>query len=114
TREPGARFWLCRFADGVVRVLDRQAFDALLNENSGVLLLLRLGTWLIDLEQKTQDHASEAEIANAFSRRDTESAQDLIEEAMRRELTAAGLSKTHVGTVFNEPHKKLVTAPPAG
>lgn len=72
TRNPSARFWLCMPPAWAKHdVLDSQERDALLNESADVLVMVRLDTLLIELEQKTQDHSTAAERGDAWMKRET-------------------------------------------
>jgi hypothetical protein len=116
TRDPDARFWLCRCADGVARVLDSPAMIALLNDDPGVLVTVRLDSLLIALEQATQDHASPQERGHAWLKQTVppqiESAQALIEAAIRRELEQAGQSFVQIELVLSQLREQLLTLRP--
>ena len=106
-----AGVWLCRFPDGVARVLSRQACEALLTASPDALVMVRLDTLLRDLEDRTQDHATPAERANTFRKRDAATTQAVIEAAIARELRMAGLAD-QVETVVAQLHAKLQTLRP--
>lgn len=69
TRESASSpFWLCW---PVARVLDAEGLSTFINDSRGAILLVRLDTILIELEQKTGDHSTAAERANAWMKRES-------------------------------------------
>lgn len=108
TRDPATvPLWIAATQSDAPRVIEDQACDLLLTDGRDAVVLLRLDTILLDLEQRTQDHATIAESADAFSKRPAVSAQSVIEAAMARELAAAGLSGEQVAIIFTQLHEKL-------
>jgi len=74
TRDREARFWLCKLPNSIWQLLtapDKGAALWLLAEartTSGPAIILPLHQLLLDLETRTQDHASDEECVNAWSK----------------------------------------------
>jgi hypothetical protein len=86
------------------QILTAPQRNALIDEASGVVILLRLDTLLLEVEARTGDSIAQPEPAVESQR---EAARPMIEAAIRRELAATGMSEAQVGTILAQLHETL-------
>lgn len=110
TRSPSSRFWLALSPSEVPRVLDLKARNARLDDSADAQVVLRLDALLVDLEQRTEDHAGTDESGDAFTKRGTEAA---VMAAVARELELAGMGSDQLQHVLRQLQDAVADVKPA-
>jgi hypothetical protein len=104
TRIEGEQVWLCwSRRNQVPKVLDQAGKDGFVQDHAAeVVILLRLDQLVRELEELTGDHAFSDQAPDT-----PRPVQDVIEDAIARELTKVGIAAPHIQALFAQLHDKV-------